>query len=322
MPDWSSTLPPQQPSAGKRIFVGPQGVRAGWRLLMFLFLVVIMLGVAWLARPLLRLLVPHPLQSPTADGIAKGVFLVPILLTAAGVMGWFEHRSLAEYGLPLRQLLGKEFWTGALWGIVMVSVVIAMMAACHVYSPGTLALSPLKIAVWGILNAIFYLMLALSSEFFFFGYVQFTLTTGMGFWPAAALVTCVYSEIWMLPHDWTLIGPIFMLFFLYLALCRTGNLWFGIGWFAAFDWGATFLYSTSQDRPHVGRLLNASLTGSNWLTGGYHTPEASVFGLMVLVVGTVLLAKLYPDAKYPALSIPSSALGGVSDTPVRKTPIS
>ena len=88
--------------------------------------------------------------------------------------------------------------------------------------------------------------------------------------------------------------------FLCLTLRRTGTLWFAIGWHFAFDWAQTFLFSTpNSGLTAPGHLLNASLTGSKWLTGGTAGPEASVFDLIVTTAGILLLMKVYPDAKYP-----------------------
>ena len=98
--------------------------------------------------------------------------------------------------------------------------------------------------------------------------------------------------------------------FLCLALRRTGNLWFAIGWHMAFDWGESFFYSTPNSGIHAtGHMLKASLMGSKWLSGGTVGPEASVFDLIVTVAGILLLAKLYPTAKYPAVLEPSPVSG-------------
>jgi hypothetical protein len=75
----------------------------------------------------------------------------------------------------------------------------------------------------------------------------------------------------------------------------------------AFDWGESFFYSTPNSGIHAtGHLFNASLMGSKWLSGGSVGPEASVFDLVLTIAGILLLAKIYPDAKYPAV-IPAAA---------------
>ncbi|MGC2109444.1 MAG: CPBP family intramembrane glutamic endopeptidase, partial [Candidatus Korobacteraceae bacterium] len=230
--------------------------------------------------------------------------------------------------LPARGLLGRNFWMGALWGFVMLSTIIALMTLTHAYSFGGLALPPLAIVKYGLFWAFAFLMVGFFEEFTFRGYVQFTLTWGMGFWPATA-VTCL---IFALGHynnpgeNWVGVVEIVLIaFFLCFALRRTGSLWFAIGWHMAFDWGESFFYSTPNSGiPATGHMLNASLSGSKWLSGGSVGPEASVFDLIVTVAGILLLAKIYPRARYPTVlpeplsplpaSPPPSIVAEVGDT--------
>jgi membrane protease YdiL (CAAX protease family) len=227
-----------------------------------------------------------------------------IVLIASAIMGRFERRGLAQYGLPARRALGKQFWVGALWGFVMLSVIVGLMGASHAYSLGGLALAPLAILKFGLLWGLGFLLVGMFEEFAFRGYIQFTLTTGLGFWPAAAITCVLFAGLHLGNPGENLVGVVeivLIAFFLCLALRRTGNLWFAIGWHMAFDWGESFFYSTPNSGIHAtGRLLNASLMGSKWLSGGSVGPEASVFDVAVTVAGILLLAKLYPQAKYPA----------------------
>ena len=82
--------------------------------------------------------------------------------------------------------------------------------------------------------------------------------------------------------------------FLCLTLRRTGNLWFAIGWHAAFDFGETFLYSVPNSGiVTTGQLSTASLHGPRWLTGGTVGPEGSVFDFVVLLLAFVVFDRLY-----------------------------
>jgi len=68
----------------------------------------------------------------------------------------------------------------------------------------------------------------------------------------------------------------------------------------SFDWGESFFYSTPNSGIQAtGHMLKASLVGSKWLSGGTVGPEASVYDLIVTIIGILLLIKLYPNAKYP-----------------------
>jgi membrane protease YdiL (CAAX protease family) len=286
---------------------GPYGIRAGWRVLIFIGLLAALFTAS---TPLQRLLFRRLGQDFNPANVSLGeTFAFAIVLLATAIMGKFEHRRIADYGLPVRGFLGENFWKGASWGFIMLSVIIGMMAATHAYSPGGFALSAPAAVKFGLLWALAFLMVGFFEEFTFRGYIQYTLTWGAGFWPAA-YVTCF---IFALAHrgnpgeNWIGVVEIVLIaLFLCLALRRTGNLWFAIGWHMAFDWGESFFYSTRNSGIHAtGHMLNATLQGPKWLSGGTVGPEATIFDLIVTVVGIVLLAKLYPEAKYPT-SLPAS----------------
>jgi uncharacterized protein len=103
----------------KPIFVGPDGLRAGWRLLIFVVLVVVLLGAFVLIRngglqgfreaqkPASQITIT-PLLLAWSDAIAFVILCVVTL-----IMGKLEHRKFSEYGLPLRQALRMDFWFGS-----------------------------------------------------------------------------------------------------------------------------------------------------------------------------------------------------------------
>ncbi len=295
---------PAPPSPVQRVFHGPSGLRAGWRVSIFL-LVLAVLVMASGPLQALSLRKSGSIFTPMGAIGQDGIFFADVLI-ATLIMGGFERRRLADYGLTFRRMFRKEFWMGAVWGFAMLSVIIALMAITRNYSPGTLALSGVSILKFGALWAIGFLVIGLSEESTFRGYVQFTLTWGMGFWPAAAFTSVMFGlahrgnpgETWV-----GLVNIMLIAVFLCLALRRTGNLCFAIGWHMAFDWGESFFYSVPDSgTPAVGHLLNATLSGSKWLSGGTAGPEASIFDLLVMVAGILLLAKLYPHARYRAAS--------------------
>jgi uncharacterized protein len=310
---------PPQPNTLQTVFLGPQGLRAGWRLLIFIAILAV-LAIA--THPLGRI-IAHKYNMGTefsAPNVVIGESLsFLLLLIASAIMGRFEHRSLAAYGLPFRLILRKQFWTGALWGFAMLSVIVVLMDASHAYSFGALALSPVDIVKDGLFWALGFLMVGFTEEFLFRGYVQFTLTTGLGFWPAATITCLLFAGGHIRNPGENIVGVleiVLIAFFLCLALRRTGNLWFAVGWHMAFDWGESFFYSTPNSGIHAtGHLLKSSLMGSKWLSGGTVGPEASVFDVMVTVAGILLLAKLYPTAKYPAVREPASANAILSSPP-------
>jgi uncharacterized protein len=280
-----------------RMFYGPSGLRAGWRALAF---VAVMALLEWQGGRILE--VEHELfgagESAGGSLFEKTVAFIAVLV-AVLIFGAFEHRTLAQYGLPWRKTFGKDFWAGALWGFGILAANIALMILTGAYSFGKVVLPWGQIVEYGVFWLAADLMVALSEEFAFRGYLQFTLTRGMGFWPAAVVTSIFFGLVHLdTSAPWQAITNIALLaLFLCMALRRTGNLWFGIGSHMAFDWGLSFLYSCSPDAR--GHLSSAALHGSLWFTGGVAGPEGNVFNVFLVAAGILLLSKVYPQVKYP-----------------------
>jgi uncharacterized protein len=229
----------------------------------------------------------------------KTVLFIYVLIVVL-VIGALEHRSLAEYGLPLRKIFAKDRWTGALWGFGILTANIALMVLTRAYSFGTVALPSAQIVKYGVLWAAADLMVGMAEEFVFRGYLLFTLTRGMGFWPASVLTSALFglTHLDVPGEPWTAITNIALLsLLLCMALRRTGSLWFAIGSHMAFDWGLAFFYSCNPSAQ--GHLFNASLHGNQWLTGGTAGPEGNIFTVFLVAAGILLLSRIYPRAKYP-----------------------
>ena len=115
-------------------------------------------------------------------------------------------------------------------------------------------------ALWGVV----FLCVGLFEEFLFRGYAQFTLATGIGFWPAATALSAAFGALHLANSGEDKVGAlsVFVIgMFFCLTLRRTGNLWFAVGLHAAFDWGETFLFSVPDSGLVApGHLLNSSVS--------------------------------------------------------------
>ena len=127
----------------RRIFLGPSGMRAGWRLLIFLALTIAL--QATLQGILLLILKARGTPVPS-HGLYALVFLVADEITfiavvvATWVMAGGERRKLSDYGLPGKNAFGLKFWAGATFGFAGVSLLIRLIYLSGGYSPGSLAL--------------------------------------------------------------------------------------------------------------------------------------------------------------------------------------
>ncbi|MGB7434454.1 MAG: type II CAAX endopeptidase family protein, partial [Candidatus Acidiferrum sp.] len=296
---------PQTPPADsttKRIFMGPNGLRAGWRLLIFIAIILAMSNVA---RLILKRFYPDaldPEQLTPLRVIAPDLIVCFILAVAAWTMSKIERRRPGEYGLPKSAALRKNFWVGVLIGLLATSTTVLAIFALHGVRFTTAVLHGTAIftaaAAWGLA----FLLAGFAEEFLFRGYAQFTLTTGMGFWPSAFLLSGLFGLAHASNGGEAVLGDLSVVSFgllLCLFLRRTGNLWCAVGFHLGYDWGQTFLYGV----PNSGllpshNLLNASFSGPRWLTGGTVGPEASIFCPIVLAIVAIVFSLKYRDARY------------------------
>jgi uncharacterized protein len=292
---------PAKPKHDARwVFIGPHGLRALWSLLIYA-LMVVALGTA-----LTKLL--HPIVG-NVDAMRPGgmlfieTLLFLVVLIPALVMSRIERRPPGAYGLPLKNAFGKDFWSGAFWGLALLFPVMFCMWAVHAYSFGSVALTPLQILKYGVLWLIGFLMVGFFEEYCFRGYVLYTLTRGLGFWPAAILTSILFAwvhhgnpgETRMGLAEIVLIALVFA-----VSVRRTGSLWWAVGIHMSYDWGESFLFSVPNSGTHVvGHLSNSTLSGSKWLSGGSVGPEASLFNLIGEAALLILVLWLYPNSKYP-----------------------
>ena len=285
------------------IFVGPNGIRAGWRLLLFLLITA---AVGLLLGSVLRSAVHDSGRGLRPGSLIFGDGIGFLSLVVAGaVMARIERRSFANYALPLRGALGARFWFGVLWGFAALSALLLAIRAGHGFWFGTIALRGTQLASYAMLWAIAFLVVALLEEFLMRGYALYTLTTGMGFWPSAVLLSFIFGAVHLrnAGESWAgvLAAALIGLFFCF-TVRRTGDLWFAIGLHAMWDYSESFLYSVPDSGVAVeGHLLNSSFHGPAWLTGGSVGPEGSVLAFVVIGMMFVVFHPLYPKARFPAL---------------------
>jgi uncharacterized protein len=236
-------------------------------------------------------------MTPTTTISFEGISLLALVISTA-VMALIEKRTYADYYLPLTQAFGKRFWQGVPYGFAMLSLALALIAALHGFSLGNLALSGGDALKYGALYGIAFLMVGFFEEFSFRGYMQSTLGSGIGFWPAAIILSILFGAIHLGNGGEAWFGAAMAGSFGVLAafcLQRTGSLWFPIGMHAAWDWSETFFYSVPDSGFLAkGHLFDSSFHGPTWLTGGKVGPEGSVFAFLVLVIGGIGIHFIFP----------------------------
>lgn len=286
--------PPATRPLWRRILFNAQRLRAGWRLLLLVLwwqaCEFLLQGAVTLALRALHLRISEawtPVTLGTFEALSAAA-----AFSSVWILSRVDRLPFSAYGLTRRGAFGARFWEGTAWGFVTVGVLVGAIAALGGYHAHGATLAGGGLVRAAVLWAIVMVLVGLSEELLFRGGAQRVLTDGLGFWPAAVLLSAAFGAVhyFLKPMEnltdaasVALIG-----LFVCLTLRRTGTLWFAIGYHFAFDFAALALFgapnSGNNGRPVVDHLVNGTFAGPAWLTGGPLGIEASllVFPLLAL----------------------------------------
>jgi uncharacterized protein len=317
-------MPVAQPSILRKIFIGKDGLRAGWSLLIF----IAMFAAFVFATHVILLKFHHPAAhtTQTSEDSAKStiineavVFVVVLLVT--WIMSKIERRPNSVYGLGGGHKMAR-FFAGLGWGVVCLSLLVMILwKAGFLVFDGRLVFGS-DIFRYGAIWLFGFLLVGLLEEYLTRGYLQYTLTRGVagiyrwvfksnfdktgygdaiGFWTAAVIFSILFglghsknpgeSPIGLLAAG--LAGMVFC-----LSLWRTGSLWWAIGFHTSWDWAQSFLYGVADSGHMVQHhLLATHPVGKPILSGGATGPEGSIFVIAVLALVALIILVTLPHAR-------------------------
>jgi membrane protease YdiL (CAAX protease family) len=303
----------------RKAFVGPHGLRAGWKVLLF-FLIVFAVGFC--LRPVGKLSgkIDPKLPVPPGPMLFREFLRAITVLVATGIMARFiDRKPWGYFGIPIRDAFRSAFWIGAAIGLSILALQLEIMHLFGWFDFGTVQLNGGSIVAYGMLWALMFLCVGISEEGVLRGYVQRVTTDGLSmlpgtssFWTSAVLFSIIFAAAHLANPDENKFG-IIMVFIDGMAMCfslwRTGDLWFAIGNHAAWDWGQTFVFGTPNSGVHAQHvLLNPTFHGPTLLAGGTDGPEGSVLVLLSEALIVVLVAIIYRTRKFPLIT--DRAVGG------------
>jgi uncharacterized protein len=310
-----------QPSVLRKIFIGKDGLRAGWSLLIF---IAIFAALAVCVNRIGHKLFPPAPKAPNAVSEASPRFLfvaesIPFLITVlvTWIMSKIESRPVSEYGLGDSRKL-THFLAGLAWGIVCLSLLIVTLWKTGVLVIDGRLLFGSAILRYGAIWMLGFFLVGLLEEYLTRGYLQYTLARGLGgfcewafktrhshvlgFWTAALIFSILFglghsknpgeSPIGLLSAG--LAGMVFC-----FSLWRTGSLWFAIGLHTSWDWGQSFLYGVADSGLMAEHhLLATHPVGKPILSGGATGPEGSVFIIAILALIALIIVFTLPRTQH------------------------
>lgn len=271
------------------VFFGSDGLRAGWSALLFVVMyLVLTIGTVIGVKHLLHGHLPDSTapQSPQMALLFELIQLSVVLL-ATGIMARIEGRKLAIYGYAGRARLAR-FLSGGVWGFIAITGLVAVLWKTHLLAFDAGHLHGLTAWKYGLAWLLVFVCTGIFEESLLRGYLQYTLTRGIGFWWGALLMSILFGAIHGSNHGESPIGlfsagAVGLVFC--LSLWYTGSLWWAIGFHAVWDWGQTFFYGTPDSGMVAqGHMLSEHPVGALLWSGGPTGPEGSLYIVPLLLI--------------------------------------
>jgi len=313
-------VPSQEPSSLHRIFIGKDGLRAGWSLLIF---IAIFLAFVFSVRFIVHKFFPSAVGAPKpgaeiAPSFVLGAELIPFLITfvVTWIMSKIERRPNSVYGLGGARKLA-HFLSGLAWGVTLLSLLIVTLWKTGLLVIDGRLLFGSDVFRYGAIWLGGFLLVGLLEEYLTRGYLQYTLSRGLagiyqwafktrhskalGFWTSAV----IFSFLFGLGHGKNpgespiglLSAGLAALVFCF-SLWRTGSLWWAIGLHTSWDWAQSFLYGVADSGMMAQHhLLATHPVGKPILSGGSTGPEGSIYCLAILVLISIIIVFTLPRSR-------------------------
>jgi uncharacterized protein len=308
-----------QPSTLRNVFVGKEGMRAGWSALVFILIFAAFMGAAVFIT---LKLVPGSQRAKQVQNISLKFAYVNEGLGSLGVlfatliMARIERRG-RTYGYGSFHKF-KYLLAGMGSGLVLISLLVFLLWKDGLLVIESRLLFGGDVLRYGALWFAAFSLVGLFEESLTRGFLLYTLTRGfaaiyrwafktrhsgtLGFWTAATIL----SVIFFLGHTSNpgespvgLLSVFLAGMFFCFSIWRSGSVWWGIGMHAVWDWGQSFLFGVADSGLMVQHhLLATHPQGKPVLSGGTTGPEGSIFILGVLAVGCLIIRFTIPKAGY------------------------
>src|SRR6185437_977779 len=283
------------------IFFSSYGLRSGWRFLLWAAIAAALIAGGFGAlHGVLHGSISLPRRLLLIECVQfAGAFIATWILAR-----FIDRKPLTSFGLALNGV-GRRFGIGLLCGFVSLSFLVGLLALSHVFELDGLAIHGLAVLNNAALWALVFLLVGMSEELITRGYLLFSLTQGIGFWPAAVLLSALFAAGHIGNPGENAIGVTaagVIGLVLAWSLRWTGSLWWAIGFHAAWDWAESFFYGVPDSGGLApGHLLVSAHSGPAWLSGGSAGPEGSVLVFVVIAILAFVLSWIFPSTPPPEL---------------------
>jgi hypothetical protein len=203
-----------------------------------------------------------------------------VVLVATAIMAKIEKLPVLSYGFMGERRLSR-FVLGIAGGIAALSaLVLALKMSGFLIFDGQ-ALHGKSAWSYGLQWGLAFLLTGLFEESLLRGYLQFTLTRGIGFWWAALLLSLGFGATHLANHGESPIGILSVIVIglvLCLILWLTKSLYWAVGLHTGWDWAQSYIYGVpNSGQVASGHLFATHPSGGLLWSGGPTGPEGSIY---------------------------------------------
>lgn len=236
-------------------------------------------------------------------GTLLGALLSSLVACGLGVAVYatyvrrIERRPVSELTLPGA---GRELGSGLVLGAALFAMAIGTLAVLGNYTvQGRHDLSIVAIPLVAAVGTAF------IEEIVFRGIVFRIVEGALGTWIALVLSSAIFGLLHLVNPHATLQGAVAIVFeagvMLAAAYLLTRRLWLPIGIHAGWNFTQGGIFGVSVSGQPSGGLLDGTLSGPEWLSGGVFGVEASIVAVILgIALGTTLLVMAWRRGRFIA----------------------
>ena len=281
-----------------RTFIGPHGLRPGWRFALFLMITGFLIAtLGWGTFLITR-------RDADLGRVFNTWVIAVASLIAMWILGLVEGRPVWNCGFaPVNR--GRNLALGLFSGVFSLSCLMAILVAAGGATTGPQVLPGAHALRWGLYWTVIFVGVGIGEESLMRSYSLFSLSQAIGFWPAAVVLSVLFGagHLGNSGEEWIGIGNAVLAgLVLAWSVKWTGALWWAIGYHMSWDWGQSFFYGVADSgtlAPH--HLLSFGPAGPGWLSGGSVGPEGSVLCIPILLSLLLIVRFAAPRWDNPAL---------------------
>jgi uncharacterized protein len=267
------------------ILLGPQGLRAGWSVLLFVILWGIFSGILGTIFIAMHLVDPRAKGMTATNSLFNELMIVLAMLGAAAIVALVERRpgNIMAFNLTGPRRV-RRFIEGLVAGFVSLSALIGALAWGGWLHFGPIALSGSQIFKYAALWGAAFLLVGCFEEGMFRCYLQFTLTRGINFWIALGVIGAICAKLYFFNSgngNWGVYGlaglGLVPCLLLHLNKAASSNFW-QAAWVTSTCFG--FIHTGNNGENWIGIfaagaigfvfVVSVWVTGSAWWAIGCH----------------------------------------------------